>query len=702
MNKPLFEIFKNEMYNKEITLEDVRKICTDLGIYIKFETISEFFKYMMSSVAETTDNANPSNVLLLDESVSGYKSTDDLLITKYRSLISNNKLINVQYEKLTPDQRIIFERIHQAITNSYYIDDSYVKTPKCMLLDANPGTGKTTLVCNLSSTLKRPILVIVYRKSLACSLNKLVNINGLTICSFILRVLNISYYTSINLFTSKYLIKNLYDIIRYCNKAKEYRTELLVLDEYTIPSPFVILFIYAYCRKYKINVMYCGDKFQLSSINKSSYHRQTNYSLCKQLITEDEFTLVSQVRIIDESYKEKVLQFKNKYLIETKNIPLRFSHLYMIYELLSKKFIADADINNIFLAQYHRTIALRQQQYIQYAEKNKIKYIKSNYMYKADSNHLEFQGIDKSQFLEYIPIVETLLYVYYQKSGEVRYVKIKRITNDCLFVVDLENQMEYPISKVPIDTYILPQTVREFLLKYTSSLTSLLQYPLWPYALTYHSIQGMTIIDSKIELDLDAETANSLYVALTRVKSEKQLARLHTKKLFHLIMTSYKNDDYYYNFSNASNEQKQQLLVYAANKTRSSKLDKEQFDIVNSIALFNKTYNVKILKHLYTNESNQQLALSNDTADSKLAVIADFIKNNFGEFITYNHVMLFNKVKSLLRDNNIPWHTETEELDNINKCIQEDSAKNQTKTVARPESISDLVIPKKRPKLEEE
>ena len=240
------------------------------------------------------------------------------LPSKYKTLLYDN-CTKILYNKLEKQQKLVFDKIHQALSSSLSNDQSNtVIDPKVLLLDAQPGVGKSYLISILGHTLNfENVTAMASTNVLANSLNIANVINGLTNTKFIMDTFKL-YFAEANLIFKKNnesqsaILKFIYDYVR---NYRIKRTNLLILDEYTLCSPLFIAILIVAAKVQRFNLLVTGDKDQLDAIEKlSHHHNKDNYELVSKLCSE-KYSLRKQMRIKDLNYLALVLKIK-KYITD--------------------------------------------------------------------------------------------------------------------------------------------------------------------------------------------------------------------------------------------------------------------------------------------------------------------------------------------------------------------------------------------------
>ena len=165
------------------------------------------------------------------------------LPSKYKTLLYDN-CTKILYNKLEKQQKLVFDKIHQALSSSLSNEQSNtVIDPKVLLLDAQPGVGKSYLISILGHTLNfENVTAMANTNVLANSLNIANVINGITNTKFIMDTFKLSFDEANLIFkknneSQSAILKFIYDYVR---NYRIKRANLLILDEYTLCSPLLL------------------------------------------------------------------------------------------------------------------------------------------------------------------------------------------------------------------------------------------------------------------------------------------------------------------------------------------------------------------------------------------------------------------------------------------------------------------------------
>lgn len=535
-------------------------------------------------------------------------SKNDLEWINY-SHISNNKIRAIYlYSLLTLEQKQIFKFWHKY-ANLVQCDNFNANCGvQCVTLNAKPGTGKSFLCSIFTATCRIPVYYIAYSNNLVNQIAGILHVDPINLCSFLMTIAKLSYYKAKQLCSmSSKLIDDF--LLALNNVSTNIEHKIILIDEYTVIYAPIIALLYGIAKKINALIIYIGDPCQLPPIRNSQWHLSGNYKIVSLLATE-KFQLNKVLRYSSLDYGEKLLKIAS--IIENNNFYAKndFATKYLLYQLFCDKFATESTLNSIFLSQNHKTITqhLSQhlcnnynvpqwlQQFNHHNTKSTENYIYSLYRRKLNKKLFPLKFVSKfTKFLNHLPLVKKLPYIYVDKS------KCKHIVT--LFDVDIANDKIVILCNDELK-FLSPQTISSYLpsenLRFLKELVTgnLYNFPIYPYYSTYHAVQGMTISNYNLEIDIDCTSVNSIYVGLSRISSPSQLTKIHTSELPHLICTNYFNDDYFYRVKNF-------------NQWVQSK-ESISFTIVENYEKFMVSFNTKILKSQcqQTNKENSNNELS--------------------------------------------------------------------------------------------
>ena len=567
---------------------------------------------------------------------------------------SNYLKLYLTYKTLSEEQKKVFLDIHNTIASS---------SNSILCIDAGPGTGKTFIIASLAITCKINPCYMVYTRKLERELAKLCTIHSFTNCKFLMDSLDISFCKQKALWNSKKnghymtICEKIHDILALTNRIQlPASSDLYILDEYSVVSPMFIFFLYCLSIKWNLHILFVGDRFQQSSINKSIFHCLGNFVLIQTLTTK-QYLLDKRIRQNDDiSFQEKLKLVTNNLLLKNycgTDISMNFALKYALYEIFKPHFSLPESFSTIYLAQYHKDIKKRLLRYV-----NKLKHgtfrlayvcTKTKNRDKGNDNFVELRkdGVEKDtrgKFLPYLVLVKGQYYNYIANSAQqmvVEYLGLYKEDSKIVVVRDISNQygifLVKPRSISP--EFMHTEQIKWLKTYYTNS--TIYQYPLLARTFTYHAAQGITIQEDIVELNIDTATLNSFYVGLTRLKKLSQLGKIHTKDFLNLVVTDFFNDAYYYKLSYYTKIQIENRFC-CQNDTVEEEVKRRIKDLCDFIKIlkFKETRNLSIFNRSHndlTNNYKISRIFFNNTQDedqqtnSKLLPLLQIIKSSSTE-----------------------------------------------------------------------
>ena len=179
------------------------------------------------------------------------------------------------------------------------------------LMDARPGCGKTHTVACLG--IVRKLTYIVYNRALSFNMGDIFSIQSMTCAKFMMKVLRISYFEYIHMWHRK--DRSLQEIEKYlltCIKEaiRINSSDILVVDEYNVLSPWAIVFIILYAKKFDYTLLFTGDKNQQDTIDRTPFHSYSNYELIRS-VTNYKVSLHQEMRFDDFEYLKFITKLKD-------------------------------------------------------------------------------------------------------------------------------------------------------------------------------------------------------------------------------------------------------------------------------------------------------------------------------------------------------------------------------------------------------
>ena len=578
------------------------------------------------------------------------------LPSKYKTLLYDN-CTKILYNKLEKQQKLVFDKIHQALSSSLSNEQSNtVIDPKVLLLDAQPGVGKSYLISILGHTLNfENVTAMANTNVLANSLNIANVINGITNTKFIMDTFKLSFDEANLIFkknneSQSAILKFIYDYVR---NYRIKRANLLILDEYTLCSPLFIAILIVAAKVQRFNLLVTGDKDQLDAIEKlSHHHNKDNYELVSKLCSE-KYSLRKQMRIKDLKYLALVLKIK-KYITDrpfyNDNIPNNFDFKFLTFELLMSKFFTiDPILDSIYVSQFHVNIKNRILKMEEYMRKNGIQYKKVYFEKKIEGITSTLFLPDHKKFLPYILLAVGLTYIMVWPNLKSRkIVMLKSISDNILEVEDVLNKNIISVKKEPWTKYCYNCSKQqyEWMSKCIPTVaTEWSNFPISLYHTTFHALQGQTISNATFSIDIDTTTVNSIYVALSRIKKGNQLKHLYSSDLVSLMYTKYKSDEYYYKISSIDKDSIKYLLYSIINNKKNifddSKIQKKCKNVSMITFENNNHYKFKKIYRSHYDIENKKRKLENgEVYMTSLTSIVMFLTNNHNLLFTNNQLSL--------------------------------------------------------------
>lgn len=533
---------------------------------------------------------------------------------------------------LSKEQNKIFCELHEKINLVCYNNLSR-KTGFVGVIDADPGTGKTFFVASFATTFSSRVIYMVYNGRLVNNINGFHNMEAMSNCSFLMRTLKANYFSAIGMFMEKK--RPLKTMLLYVESlaAKSIIPEdvkCIIIDEYTVCSPWLIVFLCLLARKKNLIVLFVGNFKQLNTIETARYIRCNNYMLALNL-ADDNWSLKELLRQEDDlSFKvllndiTKIYDQYPKY----KEIKMNFSILYVLYEHLRSKFLTTPDhMNNIYLSSFHRQITLRLKHLEEIMKNKNIPFMQSRFYYSIVGSEVSEFSICPSiidlKFPQYVLLSVGLQYFYALNKDEQRLVYLTDISvyrngsPKAIHVEDVQTKEVFVVRRELCNTLVFHKEHLKWFEKHLDSFHQqsglkfhIYQFPLRNFTSTYHAVQGFTFPSTtKVDMNCDGDVFNSIYVGLTRIKTLNQLVFLETEKLMSLLVTEYKNDKYFYFVDPKHNYQLGRILQN--NKFEWKRIIDSIFFTNNSMSEFYKVQREEYISKAKMDKNDNQLMISN-------------------------------------------------------------------------------------------
>lgn len=551
------------------------------------------------------------------------------------------------------------------------------KNPAFILINAPPGVGKTYMLscfCSMITTLNC-ILVLSATLKLDIGKNSLLNVS--TCCKFIMETLHLKYWQQVGVFNKIHdPLASMFEFYRKV-KYQPLNAKLLIVEEFTMLNPWFFFIIYLYHKIHKVFVIVCGDKNQ-QSLSRSTLHGASNKYIIDTIKTK-EYKLTEQIRIKDSVINNVLDLIKRNLDLYNKSSELRFPEKLLIFKTFLSKFTLPSryDENQLYISFLHKKCTDFLRKCLIYAKEKDIFTYEARYRLSFELN--DEQIINKpipiewdtntSKFLHFIPLIKGYRYMYTSKTGEKTYVRfVNKVTNhervsyfkDKVVVQDINTNKMFVVQHETLNSYQVNDILKVYLTSLCQGADKLkiTNFPLVPaFICTYMSVQGLTIKDAIINLDLDTKHSNSVYVALSRSEDVKHIGKIYTNTttLYQLMLNVYiekfnvLDNNYFYMYSKFISAQQMKVAIETNVEIKPSSylLAKTEFYETNKIEEFERsTRNVKINKKYYIVEDTSNI---NDT--ELMAAFRFFDKH-------YNALTKFN--------------TSSREINDLYECWKED------------------------------
>lgn len=539
------------------------------------------------------------------------------------------------YDCLNKDQK----KVYNDICNLFKKKGNAI-----IVINTPSGTGKTFLLSTFVANYKKPVTYITFRKDQASEIS-LKKIKTYTYISFNMHYFNLPYHGAIQMFRSCGYdeVEELHNLIVSSKKfVCVDNTTTFIIDMYTISSPNMLLLLYILSLKHRLHLIFSGYHMQLNGINKSLYHNENNFYIV-QIFNDLMINQLTNTRTCDIVLEDKLTSFRK--LIQQfqpiGNIQFYYNLRYFLYSLFRSKYFTEERFDTVYIAQTHRKITMRLSRFIQYLQSIGKPYVEAPYFYH-DSNDFIVPLLPKrkesknliKKFFPTLILVEGYKYIYINKDGVHNIVVLEKIVYEDIEIKYLRIRFENnynrveEIERVSLNYYQILPAYRLWLLRNVIHTDELWQFPLRPYALTYHAALGRTIEKVKVELSIE-HFANFLYIGLSCVRHESDIYKIHDEQnLLSYMVTDYmenvRNDtEYYYNCP-VIEYNKEEILACITNKRPNKFIDNINWTTVNSVNLFEKNIVfLRIARSVYQESLPQKKEVN-----TPLMQIAKFVKKN--------------------------------------------------------------------------
>ncbi|XP_076375475.1 na[+]-dependent inorganic phosphate cotransporter [Megalopta genalis] len=488
-------------------------------------------------------------------------SVDDLIgKVKSLALLTETPNANARYDQcmtcvkadkpLSNIQMAVYHILHEIIDQ---------KVSKIILIDAPSGTGKSHLLSSLAKCYDETTQYAVFRRDQASELS-LKQISAYTYVSYNMRNFKLNYHEALMMFNVRGLanIDILYKLITYASKYV-YISDMvkaIILDAYTIVSPFMLLLLYIVSLKHKITLIFAGNKLQLSSISTcSEFHNSNNFDLIEVFndVTINELT--ANLRSDDKNFLEKVSCFRDMIASykAKKTVPFHFNLRYFLYCLFRNKFDPRIQENfaALYMAPFHHTITQRLYRFMKNPGLNQFRVesfpmVPFNFDEKIQERYKFFPGL---------LLVKGFKYFYVTSAGVHHIVVLEEMifvaATLAKLVIRYADGNRHTIEREELNYYQILPAYRTWLehMQFPEN-KPIYQFPLKPYTLTYHAVLGRTISDI-VEFSTNCSDASSIYVGLCSLPSESHIHKFHAAEDFLSFlatdfMATVDKEEYYY------------------------------------------------------------------------------------------------------------------------------------------------------------
>lgn len=536
------------------------------------------------------------------------------LQTRDYLILNNTEKTKLILSVLNEDQRSIVYKFFEIISCTFNAS-SVLTYPTVILLDAPSGTGKSFLIDCMYLCMRYMSIVVVARNKVL--LNKIFTMEesammkSLTTCKFMMKYFGLKYEEAIGFFNNENF-KSIDDIDNLLssvlNKKISWDFNFLILDEYSMESPILLILLVLIAKRENVNVLIIGDIKQQNTLTPCDFHPNTNYSLLNVLGDKlHRFKLNEQMRIKDKKLNTLINDLKlfiaND---ETGNVPNCFAVKYCIFLHLKYKFMTKSSkLKDIYLADTHRLLKAR----VQSIKNHVDNYVEEKFeLDNRETKERSFLSLpDNDKFMPHLLLVPGACYMH-TKSQFVTLMHIDK-EKGTLKIKNNKTGTMSTISKIIWNKYYHECVDSNY--SWLSSFNpdpstfSILQYPLRPCTFTYYFIQGLTFSENNVCMNIDSATVNSLYVGFSRVNSLDQIVEVQSRDFLSLLYTSYKNDDYFYKIINPKNELVDHLQKFYLNVDYKFDDSKVIFKEIDSSIQFEKR-NVNYMKMKKVNNLKRQ------------------------------------------------------------------------------------------------
>lgn len=583
---------------------------------------------------------------LIDEDELDPENIEEFKMQAFPTLRKERKRItNLVWTTLNPHQRKAFLKLHELFSQTLTMPKDSLEKPAIVSIDSRPGTGKTYLIASLSISHHLPISVIVYRRNLANSMNNFGNIIGSTNTAFVMRVFGFHFKQRISQYAlGGTEVDALFKYLMIFKKLSLYENlKTIILDEYTVVSPDLIILLYMYSCMFRVNLIYCGDAQQQNSIETSNLHQVSNAYLLRYLCKEH-IKLQKIMRCQDEIFNAKLNKFRK--LIQFKgtgNTTFYFNIEYSLFRDFKDAYFCPSDLYATYMAYKHQQLTDRVKNYVAFLKETETEFFIAPYYGKSSAKVMvngKLVNVDTRIVLsvnrieKYYPALILVPGQYYICNLESNYgiVQLIEVITDqkglpSSLIVKNSKDIIYSMNLMTIAPCQLLESFSDYLKRdptyMTTRCSALIQFGLSPlYICTFHGAQGLTL-NTNIEIDTRGASCESIYVGLSRITESRMLKRIQSKRIISLYVT--------YLFEKYFDENSHFYSIPLSLKFQ---------QYINKS--FNKILNFFLHKFIFKNE---------DDVDKKIKIM-DRILDNIDEFITQYRKNIFTNKDEIYENEN--------------------------------------------------
>lgn len=501
-------------------------------------------------------------------------------LISFSNIIKDLNNATIVYNSLNQQQQDIFLNVLKFINSDEYF----------YLIDAPPGTGKTFLTVAIIFSCSLPSMYLAYSNELINQLQPAHFVFKNTICKNFMQKLNISFETWKHLI-GKNFDDNKSTIETIISRSAKDCVKIYFVDEYTVLNPWTFYILSLYAKKNDSKIIFTGDRYQLGAIRKTRFHNALNYALLSYIIKEHNVSsLTANIRQQNDiTFCEKLNDLKN-YVVNNHNvdkeIPINFDVKFKLYCLFKTKFHANPDYKNIYMASFYKTIKNRLSKLKPWCEKNGIEYQTAKVL---NANTRKFiEPVNSNKFESELTLIVGFKY-YWIHSKSIKYIVTLRAIDEHELLIEIDKDLSIKnIIRTDIRNFMHPEILPIIYAQNDEPFSRkdpvFLQFPLKNLYFSYHSVQGLTLSNIGLDMNIDASSFNAIYVGLSRLNNESQLNLLESLDVLNLAVTYLKNDTFYYKIDPNN---------YSQYKTVCFK------EITNREFFNSRCGNFKILKQIY-------------------------------------------------------------------------------------------------------